>query len=123
AEGIGGVDLDLGIPVTDREVLDHHRLASLVGEAIPDALFPHWIDEEVPAAGGLQASTASLLIGVLMLAEIRRSPHHGQERVRHRQVRPEFGTAPLRLGPLNLFDPFGSLPDEQIAIAAQADRA
>ena len=43
--------------------------------------------------------------------------------MRNRQVWPELGAAPLRLGPLNLVDPIGSLPDQQVAIAAQADRA
>src|SRR2546423_6414649 len=42
AEGIGGVELYLGIPWTDRARLAPHRLASLLAEAIPYPPFPHW---------------------------------------------------------------------------------
>ena len=40
----------------------------------------------------------------------------------HPQVGPKTGAAPLRLRALDRVDGVGSLPDEEVAIAAQADR-
>src|SRR5690242_16809092 len=75
AEGVGSVDLDLRIAMADGEVLDHHGLATLVREAVPDALLPHRIDKEVTAAGGFEPSTQAFLVRMPVAAEVGRRPH------------------------------------------------
>src|SRR6202022_4995447 len=52
AERIRGIDLDLRVAMPDREVLDHHRLAPLVGKGVQERLLHHGEKKKDASARG-----------------------------------------------------------------------
>ena len=63
AEGVGGVDRDLGVAAADLDVAFHDPPALLRRQPVPAALLDHRVEEEVLALGGADLRPR-LLLGV-----------------------------------------------------------
>ena len=121
AVGVGGVQLHRGILSPHRDVLIHHALAVGLAQLVPGSGLHEGIDEEVLGVCRLdqEPARARRLFG----ADVDGTTRHGQVGVRVGEIRPHGGAEELRRELLDVFQPVGDLPEQEIGVGARPGQA
>ena len=122
AEAVSGVDTDVGIVVAGGEVGAHDPGALLEGEGVPGPLLRHGIDHHVGlVTDRSRCSSAVLLAGVLVLAEVLALPPRGEVAVGTGAVGPQARRGEAGLGVPEGVGVVAHQPEEQVGVRAGAD--
>ena len=116
AERVGGVDLDRPVAAAGLDVAAHDPHPLLAGQAVPLALLPHRVDDQVLALGPLARGQRLALVGVDRLL--------GHRQVRVRDLRPAHqpGLVEQHVELVDRVERVGDHPQHQVGVAARADQ-
>ncbi len=120
AEGIGGVEADGLVLVTDFDVFVHDALAGAFGEEVPLAFFDEGVDEDELVFAGIDDG-AGFVVGGVELVDVGGAFGLGEEGVGGGEITGEGEAVDGGGEGLDIVEGEGDFPEEDIDVGACAD--
>ncbi len=120
AEGVGGVEADGLVLVSDFDVFIHDALAGVLGEEIPFAFFDEGVDEDVFVFAGLDDG-AGFVVGGVELVDVGGAFGLGEEGVGGFEVAGDGEAVDRGCEILDVVEVEGDFPEHDVDVGAGAE--